>query len=252
VTAQPLAYTYGGSPAGPLLVLLHGLGANRRVFDGLIEAAADTWPGDWLAPDLAGHGASRWSAPYTFDSHADDVAALLTPGRPCVILGHSMGGVVAIELANARYDLDVQAVIGLGIKVTWTPEELARAATMGDRSSQQFFSRDEAVARFLKVSGLGGLVPEDTPVVASAIQETQDGWTIAFDPAGFAVGDPELVRRVDEAKAPVRLARGQNDAMVSLGELRALDPGAVDLPGLGHNAHVESPQAVLDLIIRSL
>jgi hypothetical protein len=38
--------------------------------------------------------------------------------------------------------------------------------------------------------------------------------------------------------------------MVSAEQLRAIAPDAVDLPGLGHNAHVEGPAAVADLLAR--
>ncbi len=44
------------------------------------------------------------------------------------------------------------------------------------------------------------------------------------------------------------LARGERDPMVSLEELRAHTLQAHDIPGTGHNAHVEDPRAVLGLI----
>jgi pimeloyl-ACP methyl ester carboxylesterase len=50
------------------------------------------------------------------------------------------------------------------------------------------------------------------------------------------------------APVPVVLARGEHDPMVSSADLLALAPNSVDLPGLGHNAHVESPAAVTALI----
>jgi hypothetical protein len=43
---------------------------------------------------------------------------------------------------------------------------------------------------------------------------------------------------------PVVLAGGAADQMVTA----ALVPGPVDLPGLGHNAHVEGPAPLLPLI----
>ena len=50
------------------------------------------------------------------------------------------------------------------------------------------------------------------------------------------------------APVPVILARGEHDPMVSRDQLTALAPDAVDLPGLGHNAHVEDPAALLPLL----
>ena len=43
------------------------------------------------------------------------------------MLGHSLGGVVALALGSGRFAVPVQAVIGLGIKVVWADEDLVRA-----------------------------------------------------------------------------------------------------------------------------
>ncbi|HRP96565.1 MAG TPA: hypothetical protein PL143_09970 [Rhodocyclaceae bacterium] len=46
-------YEHGGDD-GPLLVLLHGLGANAAVWDGLKPIVAARWPGRWIIPRCAG------------------------------------------------------------------------------------------------------------------------------------------------------------------------------------------------------
>jgi pimeloyl-ACP methyl ester carboxylesterase len=66
------------------------------------------------------------------------------------------------------------------------------------------------------------------------------------------VGDPAVATLLAAAPVPVLLARGERDAMVATDQLRALTPDAVDLPGLGHNAHVEDPRAVAALVERFL
>jgi pimeloyl-ACP methyl ester carboxylesterase len=74
---------------------------------------------------------------------------------------------------------------------------------------------------------------------------------LALDPAAFAVGAPDLpglLAAADAAGAGVVLARGENDDLVTAEQLRALRQAAVDLPDLGHNAHVEDPRAVWRLI----
>ena len=55
------------------------------------------------------------------------MAPLLDPAGT-VVVGHSFGGVVGLHLAQRP---GVRAVVGVGIKVAWTPDELARAAALG-------------------------------------------------------------------------------------------------------------------------
>jgi pimeloyl-ACP methyl ester carboxylesterase len=50
------------------------------------------------------------------------------------------------------------------------------------------------------------------------------------------------------SQAEVLLARGERDPMNTDAELRALHDQAVTLPGLGHNAQIEDPEAVAALL----
>ncbi|OLT01875.1 hypothetical protein BJF90_30510 [Pseudonocardia sp. CNS-004] len=145
----------------------------------------------------------------------------------------------------------VRAVIGLGIKVAWSREELARAAALAAREPARFATREEAVARHLRVSGLDGLVDTDSPAALAGVIEQDGAWRPALDPRAFAVGEPQMAALLAAAPVPVVLARGEHDTMVDAEQLRALVPAPVDLPGLGHNAHVEAPVAVAALVNRS-
>jgi pimeloyl-ACP methyl ester carboxylesterase len=53
---------------------------------------------------------------------------------------------------------------------------------------------------------------------------------------------------LSQVSCPVVLARGEHDPMVSHEQLAVLVPVPVTLAGLGHNAHVESPESVLGLL----
>ncbi len=64
------------------------------------------------APDLIGHGRSTWVAPWTIDHNVAALTALLdSDGGHPVVVGHSFGGAVALNLAAARPDLVAALVL---------------------------------------------------------------------------------------------------------------------------------------------
>ena len=53
-----------------------------------------------IAPDLRGYGRSRTSQPFDMDHHLEDLSVLLNRlDQPCLLLGWSLGGILAMELA---------------------------------------------------------------------------------------------------------------------------------------------------------
>ena len=235
-----------GGDGDPLLLLLHGLGATGDVWVGWQQVLADRWPGRWLAPDLPGHGGSAPLPNYTFEGLAAAVRPLVEPGRRTVVLGHSLGGVVGLALAAVG--APVAAVVGLGIKVAWTDEELDKAQALAQRPVTWFASRDEAATRHLRVSGLAGLLAADDPAVAPGLVQQDGRWRLALDQRAFAVGAPDMASLIARSPATVTLARGEHDPMNSDEQLGQWGVPVVTLPGLGHNAHVESPERCLALL----
>ncbi|SCF26187.1 alpha/beta fold hydrolase [Micromonospora chokoriensis] len=238
----------GQAGRGRVLLLLHGMGTSGDVWLPWAPLLEQRWAGRWLAPDLAGHG---WAAPlpsYTFAGLADRIARGLVAGDRLVVLGHSLGGVVGLALAARAAGTPVDAVVGLGIKAVWSPDELTRAADLAARPVSWFATRAEAARRYLRVSGLAGLVAPDHPVVDAGLRQVDGRWRLAMDPTAFAVGEPDLTALLAATDAPVVLARGEHDPMVSDEQLKEYGVPVVTLPGLGHNAHVEDPAAVLALL----
>ncbi|MBP2181230.1 alpha/beta fold hydrolase [Amycolatopsis magusensis] len=233
-----------GGSGDRTLVLLHGLGGTGEVWQGLTDRLPGEW--NWVVPDLPGHGRSAGLPSYSFGGLTAEVAKSLS--GDVVVLGHSLGGVLALTLASGWFGPSVSAVCGLGIKVRWTPAELEKAAAVAAKPARVFATREEAADRWLKVSGLVGLVPLEA--VSAGVVQDGDGWKVALDQGAFGVGAPDLRGLLAAARGPVVLAAGEHDPMCPAEHLRELVPDPVVLPGLGHNAHVENPEALLPLLDR--
>ena len=98
-----LATTVGGSADRPVVVLLHGITASGRSYG----ADFDDLPGRVVVPDLLGFGGSMdvRTDDYSLAAHVSAVARTLDEldlaGRPTVVVGHSMGAVLALHVARA-------------------------------------------------------------------------------------------------------------------------------------------------------
>ncbi len=111
-----------GSADLPPVVLLHGAGGNYlswptqiRRLDGLHV----------YAPDLPGHGKSDGRGLQTIDDYADHIRAWMDVIQlpRAVLVGHSMGGAIALSLAVQH----PQYVVGLGLMATGAQLKVADA-----------------------------------------------------------------------------------------------------------------------------
>lgn len=126
-----LASVRWGDANGPTVVLLHGMLGSAAYW----RRVAEYLPGhDVVALDLLGFGGSPRpsGSAYDYASHGDAVVALLdTLGLqgPVVLVGHSMGALIALRLAAERPDR-VRRLVLIGMPVFESPAA-ARAAITG-------------------------------------------------------------------------------------------------------------------------
>jgi 3-oxoadipate enol-lactonase len=106
-----LAVRLGGDPAAPPLVLLHALGETSQSWAPLLPEIGRCY--HVAAFDLRGHGASDWPGTYSAELMRDDVvSALDTLGfQRFTLIGHSLGGVVALLIAQQLGQRITQLVI---------------------------------------------------------------------------------------------------------------------------------------------
>ncbi|WP_237571739.1 alpha/beta hydrolase [Mycolicibacterium lacusdiani] len=153
---SPLHVYRFGSPEPARVLLVHGLTGHGRRWESLAKNHLSGV--GVLAPDLLGHGRSSWDAPWTIEANVAALAALLDAegGAPVVVVGHSFGGAVALNLAAARPDL-------IGSLVLLDPAVGLDGAWMREIADQMYSSpdyADRAEARAEKLDGSWGEVDD--------------------------------------------------------------------------------------------
>ena len=157
-----LHYLDWGNAGAPVLILLHGGLEHARVWDQLARRLCAHW--HVLVPDLRGHGDSGWSSggAYAIVDMVPDIAALVAElGDPPVsLVGHSLGGNVAIHYAALFPERVARLCVieGLG----FAPEVRARR----DHKSRREQLR-EWVERIRELDQRG---PSSYPSVQAAVQ----------------------------------------------------------------------------------
>jgi len=229
----------GGSGDG-LLVLLHGLGATAGVWSRFSESAS----GRWIAPDLPGHGGSAPLPSYRVTDYTDALAPVLeeaAEGQPITLLGHSLGGVIALALA-ARLER-VERVFALGVKVDWSQAELDRMQGLATKPPRTFATEAEALAFHARLAGLEG-VASGSPLLARGARQDGNAWRASMDARAFGIEAPDMAALLDASSIEVHLAAGEQDDMAPVTSLSRFGRPAATIAGAGHNAMVDRPDQV--------
>lgn len=241
-----------------VVTALHGFTGHPDDFEPLRERLPQHV---WRGPVLYGHGpqAPRQPARDPWTATASGVLSDLVPGS--IVVGYSMGGRIALEVA--RQDQRVSAVAAL-VLIGATPgieEPGARAA----RRAQDF-----ALAEHIESVPLGDFLDEwsQKPIIASqqaipspyrermrARKTALVPWGLANSLRGVGTGSmPSLWG--DLPRVPTLLLTGERDTkFAAIAErMVALMPNAahVQLPGVGHCAHLEAPERAAQVIRRFL
>jgi pimeloyl-ACP methyl ester carboxylesterase len=242
-----LAYDRAGS--GPVLVLLHPLGADRHVWEPVMERL--TAERDVIAVDLPGFGASpalNGGGSPTPAALADAVASAL-PDGPHHVAGNSLGGWVALELAAAGHARSVTAIAPAGL---W-PEPLApkrgiaRTLAKAIRPGLPALVRSEAGRRLALASTVAHA---DRVPPAAALRLVQ----AYADAPGFEAVNQAMragrFTRLEHVRVPVTLAWPEHDRLVARPAHLPPTVRSVPLPGAGHVPMWDAPEAVARLLLQ--
>lgn len=240
--------TWGDGP--PTVLALHGWRRSHGDFAGSLGPPSPHGPVATLAPDLPGFGATpppsvAWGSP----EYAAAMARLLEdtegpgPGPGLVVVGHSLGGRIAVRLAAARPEL-VRALVLTGAPLVPRPGP-SRRAPLAFRT-----------ARLLHRAHLVG---------EARMERARQRHGSADYRAAQGVMREVLVRLVNERyddavsqlRCPVELVWGDDDAEAPLETARALAAAIPQAhltvsPGAGHLLPLTRPDELRDAVERAL
>lgn len=237
-----------GGEGETVFLMLHGRGCTGAVWRGVIDCVEAEKAGRWIVPDLPGHGRSGYRPSYADGRYAADVASVVPKDAPVIVLGHSLGGVIALALATDWFGLNIKGALVSSVKHRWSAEETAQARAVAHKPVRWFDSYAEAEERYILVSGLKGIVEAGSDYLAGGVTEGEQGFRLSADPATMDRDAPPVAEFFSHISCPYVLASGGDDVMAPFGELQELDPVAVMLPGLAHNVQVQDPEAVWSLV----
>ncbi|HEY4118346.1 MAG TPA: alpha/beta hydrolase [Byssovorax sp.] len=253
-----------GDDDAPALVLVHGFLVSHRAFDDVIDPLAERF--HVIAPDLPGFGESEKPSParyaYGVESFTEaiaDVIAAFGVGRASV-LGHAMGGAVALTLAAQHAEL-VQRLVVVDPLCYPAPmgfwQRLALTPVVGGFAFKQFFGRRAFRAYFREdVAG---------PRAAPSLERIDWHYARFNSPSAResayaalqAVHDARAVAaRVTRITTPTLVVWGRDDAIFppqSAARLAREILGAkLAVMDSGHAPHEEQPDAFVDLVVQFL
>lgn len=252
-----LCYRVGGE--GPGVVLVHGLGGAATNWSRLARLLAQRFR--VLVPDLPGHGNSEpLPRPGGLEAFAGAVRACLDAEgmAQAAVVGHSLGGAVAIRLALAEPACVSALVLAAGAGISSTTRRakaglrllgILRPSRLAAR-----YRRQVAASGLLKRVCFGLLAGDPRALSAEAVLGFLEGAAAATDTATAAAAlvadDPR--RELHALRCPVLVLWGARDWFLPLADgfelARRLRAPLRVLPDTGHLLIAERPEECASLI----
>jgi len=247
---------YDDVGTGEVVLFVHGFPQNRALWAAQLSALMGG--ARCIAPDLRGFGDSTVAGPYSMDTYADDLAALLTVLRidRAVVCGLSMGGYVALALWR-RHRARVR---GLILMDTRAGADSAAARERRDEMVALGNARGSAAIADAMITGMvGPRTREKCPEVVDAVHRM-----LECAPLPGVIGALHALRdRVDSTATlasidvPTLVVVGEDDVLTPPSEAALLHAGIRTstlevIAGAGHLPCVERPAAVNHVVTEYL
>jgi pimeloyl-ACP methyl ester carboxylesterase len=235
----------------PAVIFLHGAGLDHTVWALLTRWFAHRGFAA-LAPDLPGHGHSGGEALTSVAAMTDWTAALIETAvaRPAAIIGHSMGSLIALELA-ARHPAKVGALGLIGTAAAMpVSRDLLDAAAAQDHAAIDMVT----IWGYGFRAGVGGSLAPGLWMLGGGVRLVERARPgVLFRDLAACNDYRDGLASAAKATMPATLVLGERDLMTPAKAGRALAaalPNArvVTLAGAGHMLMSERPDEVLNAL----
>jgi pimeloyl-ACP methyl ester carboxylesterase len=231
----------------PSLVFLHYFGGSSQAWTEVIDQLAADY--HCVAPDLQGFGASgEKDESYDFDCYIDDAPALISSLRleHFVLVGHSMGGKIALALA-ARQPAGLQSLVLLAASPP-TPEPMPET----ERERLLTGYGKLSVAKTTVRKTIAETLPKEIfeRAVNDNLRSSEPAWRAWLE----AGSREDISAAVEQINIPVLVAAGEKDETITAELLereivsKIKTASLVVVPAVKHLLPLEAPQAVADII----
>jgi N-formylmaleamate deformylase len=255
---QPrLHYLEWNEQAEPTVVLLHGNAANAWWWYSFAGAVGGRMR--LIALDMRGHGDSEWIRPpaYRPADYAQDVHRLILELslRAPVIVGHSMGGLVAIALA-CRYGEITAGLAAIDVAIVSSKKRDHFLRRLKSLPTVNYPDLATAKQRFRLIPSQNAVPPAHLAFIAEkSLGITDDGlYSMKFDRETFFGGDGlNVLDAIDQVKLPLLLVRGaMSPVMTGTACALAVDANPlarmVEIPEAHHHVPLEQPEKLARVI----
>jgi len=236
----------------PGIVLVHGGAAHARWWAPIAPLIGEYRV---VALDLSGHGDSGRRPEYRVDLWTEEVLAAAdfsgASGAP-VVVGHSMGGFVAVATAVAGGERVAGTIVLDSPMVEDDPEVEAARIGAAFGVPKTYPSLDAAVARFRTVPAQDHYDPHILDYVARhSLRQVDDGWTWKFDPGLFrAISRTAAAEQLPRITSRVALVRSEFGLVTpEIGQIIYDNLGrvapVVEIPLAGHHMMLDQPLILL-------
>lgn len=261
VEGANISWQRWGDAGKPGVVLVHGGVAHMNWWDFIGPALCRQRC--VTALNLSGMGDSGWRESYPQETYAREVMAVaeasgaMQSGVPPVMIGHSFGGFVMMELAR-QFGKDIGGAVILDSPIRPASEQ--RRSPPPRRGGHVYDDLPSALARFR-------LLPDqdcDNPFIVDHIarhslkpvkgENGKQGWIWKFDPDLWAKMEyPEhaAAEYLKDVACPVAFMRGERSALVT-GEVwrfiaKVLPEGSpmISIPEARHHLMLDQPLALI-------